>query len=229
MSSNAKLFNSSHFLFIGILTFNIFLANNLLGQKSDLPKEQAALAIKNLKDGSLLIRLKSEHKKLEAIQKELLNKNCDGKCVERLNKLSAKTIRDRDLFNVSFIQSMKTYFNFCPVYYFYDKDLKMLKEKNFNLPLYLNHEGKTDMHIQPKLSQYLLLSHDQSPNQSLDCFIFSQSDQGRILPPFPEVISLSNLTKVTDQILYPKTHIEKNAERFARKINNKLWDFYKKF
>jgi len=87
-----------------------------------------------LKENVLLVRLKSEDKKIAALEKA--NKK------DRITKTNAQLLKQ----NTAVMNAFRGNFKFCKVYFFYAREAKLLRQKEYNkLTLYdIDHKPVTD-------------------------------------------------------------------------------------
>lgn len=91
--------------------------------------------INELKDGALLVRLKTKKNSIAALQK--IGKN------EAAEKLELK----QAAYNLNIVTSFKKYFTFCPTYFFYSDYSTNIKEREFDKVLFLNEKLQADSSI----------------------------------------------------------------------------------
>ena len=113
-----------NYKYLIILIFINILGVNLNSQSLDNLNFTSDSCIKNLKDGILIVRLKSEKKKLEYLKNQLdLSKN-DVKNSNNIQEVINKTIADRDTFNQTLIAAFEGKYKFSKYNFIYDSDYK---------------------------------------------------------------------------------------------------------
>ena len=214
-----------NYKFLIILIFINILGVNLNSQSLDNLNFTSDSCIKNLKDGILIVRLKSEKKKLEYLNNQLdLSKN-DVKNSNNIQEVINKTIADRDTFNQTLIAAFEGKYKFSKYNFIYDSDYKEWKENNLpNSKLILKNENHL---LKSKDEFYLILKHDNTTS-GLEALIFIDSKE-RIIPrSFPNNIRVNNLKVAIWSIGKLEGRNTKNAIRMARAINSKLFSYYRK-
>ncbi len=107
----------------------LFIPLFYFGQKKDtisrkmikqMKREMAQQAINELKNGVLLVQLKTKHKSIEA-----LNKRGFTKRAEKIKK-------EQEEDNRNIINGFRKYYDFSPVYFFYSNDKKKVEQHNFD-------------------------------------------------------------------------------------------------
>ena len=158
-----------NYKYLIILIFINILGVNLNSQSLDNLNFTSDSCIKNLKDGILIVRLKSEKKKLEYLKNQLdLSKN-DVKNSNNIQEVINKTIADRDTFNQTLIAAFEGKYKFSKYNFIYDSDYKEWKENNLpNSKLILKNENHL---LKSKDEFYLILKHDNTAS-GLEALIF---------------------------------------------------------
>lgn len=125
------------------------LENNLLNpvlSYEDFKKQEAIKYINILKNGALLVRIKSQSKNIEKYRKANLTK-----VVNRIEK-------DRDKNTKKLMASFEKYFDFCPVYFFYDTDSYLLDEEQ-KTGFFINNNLERDASIILDKTDYLIFDY----------------------------------------------------------------------
>jgi hypothetical protein len=219
---------------VGLLVFNykyliILIFINILSVSSNSQSLTnlnftSDSCIKNLKDGILIIRLKSEKKKLDYLKSQLdLSKN-DIQNSNNIQAVINKTIIDRDTFNQALISAFESRYKFSKYNFIYDSDYKEWKESNFsNSKLILKNEKHL---LKSKDDFYLILKHDITIS-GLEALIFMDSREKIIPSSFPNYIRVNNFKVAMWSIGKLEGRNTKNAIRITRLINKKLFAYYK--
>lgn len=82
--------------------------------------EQAAAAIQALKNGVLVMRLRSDHRKIEVLERQLATPNLKEKYRTRLQHLLEDTRRDVAIENQHLLAAFREHFDFTEVLFMYD-------------------------------------------------------------------------------------------------------------
>ncbi|MCT4580567.1 MAG: hypothetical protein N4A35_04045 [Flavobacteriales bacterium] len=195
-------------------------AKQIRAMRAEMAKEQ----IKELKNGVLLVQLKTRQKTIDAYLKKGLEK--------KANKVQELQQQD----NLNIIKGFHHYFNFCPVYFYTSKDYKNVKAQNFSAvtfydslmnPQKIAHDlNNTNYYIcEISKNNYSNSTLNNIPNFSskhdnsikFDAFIIKNKDFQQLSSPFP---------------YYAKTHVavkvkDKKRWEAIRKINYRLHTYYK--
>lgn len=124
----------------------------LWAQRDDIPllkdrQDFAARSIQELKNnGAIVLRLKTNHRKLVIMERTLRSPNLSDNQRKRHQAIYDATITRRDAFNASLKSAFTNEFTFCPVYVMYDTSSKDLKS-GLRTGFFLNKEGETDASI----------------------------------------------------------------------------------
>jgi hypothetical protein len=129
-----------------ILVLLLFL-NSTIGISQDTPTKKKKVSfrrqlnastkeqINQLKDGALLVRLKTKNLTITALRNADRNKQADA-----IEKKQAE-------FNLNIISAFRANFNFCPVYFFYSDYSSNVKERKFDSVMFLNDSLRPDTTI----------------------------------------------------------------------------------
>jgi hypothetical protein len=227
-------------LFCLLITFAIGFAQETVQQpkKLSLRKQVRAAAkvqIYQLKNGALLVRLKTKKPNIAAFRK--MGKNIQA---DKLEKKQAQV-------NANIIAAFKSKFTFCPTYFFYSDYSNNVKEKELHKVVFLNDSLRPDSNIKFEQKSFLvaefgLLQQDTAkhfshnsyepdknfnrkqvshynggPNLGLDGLIISSEQLVQLRHPFPYFI------RTIDPM--PKKRV---IYRAVRKLNKRLYWFYNK-
>ncbi len=207
-----------------LFTFNIIFTFSAHGQLPPNPEQD----IIQLRQGALLVKLRSYQSKIKFIHDALQSPKCGPACKESYEKLLLRTLQERDSFNIPFRYWINRVFSFCPVYFFYDCDYSALRQSGFKGKFWLNDHLERDSSIAfPDTSYFLILCFDHSAEQNQHVMLF-ENRQGLSLPkPFPYLREYHAKT-----LLVPLTHKKSKyhytAFILADLLNKKLFNYYEK-
>lgn len=210
---------------ISVYTTVYFAQDTLTSQeKRDFRQDMARDQINELKEGVLLIQLKTKQNTIDAYLSKGLTEKANK--VKRLQALDNKSI----------IKGFRQYFNFCPVYFYYSSDLTNLKDKNFSAITFLDDSlAPTPLDINLDTVNYYISGISKSnfnnttlnniPNYErpyergikFDAFIIKNKDLQQLATPFP---------------YYSKTHVavkvnDKKRWESIKKLNARLHSYYR--
>jgi|AntAceMinimDraft_9_1070365.scaffolds.fasta_scaffold35540_2 hypothetical protein len=206
--------------------------------------------IKQLKNGTLLIRLKTFEKSIEALRKS-------GK------KISAEKFKRQQKFkNIKLISAFKKHFNFSKFVFFYSNNSKDVLNKNYkniflNDSLIIDNSIKIDTANSIFIADFTTVEQDTTkyfssyrfdrndngaykknknyyggPNLGLYALIIKDENSFQLSKPFPYYIRASHfpLKKRPKQTLLPSQLLQKQIERSynktVKKLNKKLTKYY---
>ncbi|HEV7232169.1 MAG TPA: hypothetical protein VGO45_12610 [Bacteroidia bacterium] len=155
---------------ISLLLF-ILLPAFLLGQNR---KDDAVARIKALKEGALLVRLKSG-----GLQKTALEQLGDAKALGAYSKKLEEE-------NSSVVNAFR-HFTFCPVYFFYSSSSENIRHKNLKGAL-LNAQLQPDSTLSPSLPVFLTAEFGFSDKQQIEGLLLLDDQFNPLPAPFPYLI-----------------------------------------
>lgn len=103
----------------------LIVATAMIAQRDDIvltkeKKEFAYNSIKELKDGALVVRLHTNHRKIQQLEMTLASSKLTKNQRKRHEGMLEGTIKRRDEFNIAIASMFADSFRFCPVYLMYD-------------------------------------------------------------------------------------------------------------
>ena len=153
--------------FISLLLF-LFVDLSSIAQSK---KNTANQNIQLLKNGALLVRLKTSENLINAYLK-------------KGNTAEAEKIKEEQLKkNKEIVAAFKSQFTFCKVYFFYSNNSTKVKEGN-TVGCLFNSEFEID-------STFLVGEFDESATTSIDAFIIKDKNYIQLKPPFPFMIKVT--------------------------------------
>ncbi len=218
--------NSLYCKVLWILGFNIFLIFSTRCQDSTLVPS-SFIASGELVRGDLLIMLQSHRNKLDALNEEF--KKGDVAYKKKVQNLIAEITKDRDSFNLSFMNAMKEHYSFSKVYFFYDHDFYELQKSNFIGGRFLSTELKKGFTRPYSSRPFYILKLSRTQTQSLEAYVLYDRYDRVVPKPFPSTIRINNLTTWRNHIIFPDQALKKDADYFAKKLQKtyrKIYDHY---
>lgn len=165
------------------------------GQRDDLnySKEKKAYAqasIVDLKErGALVLRLRTDHRKITMLEQTLASKRLTGKERQRHQRMLDNAIKRRDLFNESLRYAFTKTFDFCPVYVMYDTSSTQLKNGTRS-GIFLNNQREVDPNITlTEEAVFLVNFKDKSAQFPYDVLRMRRLEE-KLEDPFPYVIPI---------------------------------------
>ena len=191
--------------------------------------ERAETAIANLKEGVLLIRLSSERRKLEELDRRIANDKLDTKSRERLKRLKKEVIEDRDKTNQEFVKAFASKYDFSEVFFFYDTASVSLK-RGVQEGVFLDEK----MNLVPSMSlggrPFLVLrSGSLKENTSgLEALVVMDEKFEDLARPFPYYVKMRGIGHLLAKLLSPDKVSRRSGQKLAEKLNEQLWAFHER-
>jgi hypothetical protein len=126
------------FFALTLLTTSFAQVDSSLTVHSGITRKLKALAyqqIHNLREGALIVRLKSNTTTIE----KLREKGYDEAANEMIQRIKIE--------NQALVRQINNHFDFCPVYFIYSHDAKHIKNKEFDKVTFLSSDLKPDSTI----------------------------------------------------------------------------------
>lgn len=174
--------------------------------------------IQALQGGFLLVRLKSNRKKIEAIENQL--ETATGENAEKWAKMLETTEKETQEENQGYIDAFESAYDFSDLAYFYDYDTRAIIDRKV-APWSADLE--TEVEIDTSEQRYILSfgRTDESKIGGMQILTIDLSTPGR---PFPSNISTSGVSAIFASISgkKEKAHVErlnKKLHRYLEKVN----------
>jgi hypothetical protein len=138
---------------ISILFFLLLISTSLVSQNTGTEKKKTNFRkqlhastkeqIDQLKNGALLVRLKTKTTTINALRKAGANARAE------------EIQRQQTEFNLNVIAAFRKNFNFCPIYFFYSDDSDNIRKKQFDQVTFLNDSLHADQAIKFNGKEFL--------------------------------------------------------------------------
>lgn len=207
-----------------VLLVLVSLGGSLFAQRDDIvltkeKKEFAFNSIKELKQGALVVRLKTNHRKIAILERTLKDPNLSSRQRDRHEGILKGTIRVRDEFNNALVAMFNKSFNFCPVYFMYDTSSTTLKN-GAKTGIFLNAEKELDANIELKEDHVFLVNYKKKSAEFPFDVLRVQKLKERLEEPFPYYVSIRE--SWINQINSPR------AAAAVGQLDQKLEAFYQR-
>lgn len=214
--------------YIGFFTLLLFAG--LAPVSAQNAEERAEEVIKSLKDGTLLVRLPSRQRKIDAMEQVLSGYAPDDKRRPRMEKLLRETREEAATFNRNMMTAFRDSFDFSEVRFFYDYNTPKLKAGE-SAGLFLNEELTADPSIPLPDGSYFILGFGQTQkdySDGLEAMYIMDSDFKRMTAPFPYYQRLNDFAAFMGSIFPAPNQEMRDALRLVGKLQKKLRAFYQK-
>jgi hypothetical protein len=181
-----------------IFLLNLFILPASAQKKGDRARNNIVM----LKEGALLVRLRTSELQIEGLKKM-------GK-TEEAEKLKA----EQEARNNSIIAAFKKEFTFCKVYFFYSNHSAEVTAGNCRNIIF-----DADMNIYGNFNceKCLVGEFDKSETSSMDAFIMKDRNYDQLKSPFPYLVRLNQAFVST-----------RSDEQIVKRLNERLFEFYGK-
>jgi hypothetical protein len=200
------------------------LGSSVFAQRDDIvltkeKKEFAFNSIKELKDGALVVRLKTNQRKIEIIERNLRSPNLTKAQRKRQEAILEGTLKARDEFNEAIAGMFLDSFAFCPVYLMYDTCSSALNS-GVREGLFLGTDKKINPAIKIKETSIFIVNYKERGAEFPFDVLRVQKLEERLEDPFPYYVALR--ASWVNQINTPR------ASKAVEQLDRKLYDFYRR-
>ena len=171
-------------------------------------------AIRDLKEGTLIVRFPAYKSKIDTLQSMLAR--ADGQSKNRITHLLNEALYERDSVRLDYMNAFKNHYDFSDAIYFFDNE-----GKNPQTAQYYNMDGNKISIKDIKQSPLFYLSFERTNESKVDAMVIYDSNMKRPLRPFP-----NNFTRGGFNFLFAKASEKSFPELRVKKINKKLHKFW---
>jgi hypothetical protein len=160
--------------------------------------------IELLKNGTLLVRLKSGE-----MQAKALENGGDKTAADAYRKKQADE-------NLAIIKAFRAKYTFSPVLFFFSSSSEQVRQKNFH-NCFLNDQLLPDSTITGPANRFLVAEMGFSTQQHFEGIILMDDQLVQLSPPFPWIVKK-----------YGGGIKSRTNDEMVKQLEENLWDFYRK-
>ncbi len=215
--ANHMLLKYTLSLLIALISLNFLWAQreDIVLQKER--KEFAYQSIKELKEGALVVRLKTNHRKIQLLENTLKSSSLKKNQRKRHQAMLDGTIKTRDDFNKAIADIFMDSFSFCSVYLMHDTSTNSLK-KGIKSGIFLDSNQVVDPSIKLIESTIFIINYKKKSSEFPFDVLRMQKLKERLDDPFPYYMQLRE--SWLNQINSPR------AAQAVVQLDRKLSGFY---
>ena len=214
-------------LFIGGYSTVVCAQNESELSDSALPKSRARQAIKDIKDGVLIIRLAGKSKKIQELERLAASDELDDATRRRLQKQAAANREAQKRFNINLTYAFSNHYRFSEVLFLYDTEMPQLlagKQQGF----FLDRNLRPDPSVSLNHRSFCLLTQGfaGTDGAAKDALLITDSRLEPLQPPFPYYVALNNFGTLIGSFLGSQNLNRRSAYKMARKFDKRFNKFY---
>ncbi|MEO1513623.1 MAG: hypothetical protein AAFV95_01380 [Bacteroidota bacterium] len=195
------------------------------------PLEQSIAAIKELKDGVLIVRLPSKHRKIEQLTQLLDNDKLSKRKRKRMQKLLDQAIEQRDRDGEGIWDAYTKNYDFSELYFTYDTSTVHLKN-GLQSGFFLNAQKEVDPSISLAGRPFYLVGkgkvRERENSPGLDAFVILDKDFKRMKGPFPYYARYKTISVSYTNLVKPGESTRLMAVEAAKTFRNQFGYFYQR-
>ncbi len=206
-----------------LLLFALFwFGTNIQGQRDDikLAKDRKAFAeksIKEMKEGALVVRLQTNHRKISMLESTLRSDKLKKQQRKRYTAILEGTLKRRNDLNQAIAKMILDSFRFCPVYLMYDTASTSLKN-GIRKGIFVNADLQPDTSIQISTQNIFTMNYKKKGGTfPFDVLIIRKLHEN-LEEPFPYYAQLRE--SFVNNVNTP------GAKRAVARLDRKLARFY---
>lgn len=204
------------------LFITILAVSSLWAQREDIVlqkerKEFAYQSIKELKEGALVVRLKTNQRKIQLLERTLKSSKLNKNQRKRHQAMLDGTLQTRNDFNEAIADMFLDSFSFCSVYLVYDSSTTSLK-KGVKSGIFLDSNQVINPSIQLQESDIFVINYKKKSSEFPFDILRMQKLNERLEDPFPYYMQLRE--SWLNQINSPR------AAQAVVQLDRRLYSFY---
>ena len=210
------------------LVFWVLISSGDVIAQDDLRRsERRAIAeqsIKQLKEGTLVLRLKSKRNKIREMKKVIAAPDIKPALRKRLEKRLENTIKERDRYNQSLIDAFDEYYSFSNIYYIYDSSSVELKNGERS-GIFLDKNREVDPTIEiPEGDVFVLRTGntDYSSTTGIEALVVMNKELKDLQRPFPYYVRVHSIGRLFTRIFNPRKLVLKDSKAIVQKLDANL-------
>lgn len=204
----------------------LFFSTNMIAQELSR-KERVVLAeqsIKDLKDGTLVLRLKSKRNKIEKLEELLAKSDIKESVRSSLNDELKKTIDQRNRYNISLINAFEENYSFSNIYYMYDTASVSLRNGTRS-GIFLDKSLELDSAIEIPEGAFFVAKTGTTNSTSttgVEALVIMDDQLKDMQRPFPYYVRLNSIGRLFTRIFNHKNLVKKDSKAVVEKLNRNL-------
>lgn len=212
------------------ITLLLFCTTSIFSQTEiEIPqKSSPSQAIRDLRDGILIVRLTSDFKKVKELTRILEEGDISPQTKMSLPNKIQKIIEERDAENSSWITYFKSEYKFSDVYFAYDTLRREALLGNDGINCFVNKSFKIDPSLSLEGRKFLMLYKETLPQSGAEAVVFRDASFQHLSDPFPYYVKTTGFMLIFNVLFKSSIAEDRNIRRIVRKINSKLEKFYYK-
>lgn len=217
--------------YIWLIIFCFSFSYATAQEKEPTRRDTAFAKVKNLKESTLVVRLTSHHKKVQALQKLANSPELEKRKKERIRHQIATTLAETAYENKLIYQAFEKYYKFSKVLFMYDTATTTLTKEKRRIGLFLDGNLVIDQSLRLQTEDFFILKFDRTDpatTAAADAMIITDQHFQDLKRPFPYAIKMTSFSFVMDSVFSPKEAFEKNINTRVKKLARQLNAFYKK-
>ena len=221
-SSNAKIILLVCIVQVLSISFNISLAQEPSATNKNFLTNRSKNCLKSLSNGILFVRLSSQSKKIQILESAINNSQISSKDKLKNSKRLKSVLESRNRFHSAFIRSMKQYYKFSKVYFYYDYEQKKLNSSDIRQIRFLDENLNPTVLLDTLPTFYMILKQDKTRESGLEAFIFVDQEQSKMFKPFPDQFRIYPLNSMLTGLYHEPAATMKRCDHIVKNIQKKL-------
>ncbi len=184
----------------------------------------AAQAITDLKDGVLVLRLKSKKNKITKIEELMASPRVSENEKNKLRRELERTIDERNRDNLSLTFAFDKNYKFSDIYYIYDTASVSLKNGQRS-GIFLNKNLELDASISIPEGKFFVIrtgTTDNSVTTGVEALVIMDQNFKDLTRPFPYYVRVNSIGRLFTRIFNHRNLVKKDSNDIVLKLEKNL-------
>lgn len=227
-NSFVRVIPTGRIWFTTLFAFFLFNTINAQNDAKQIAVERAKTAIQDLKEGQLVVILKSNQKKVKKLEELLERQNLSERERKNLQKRLTTTVAEQREHHQLLMSTFAEKYNFSGVSFMFDSDIDSLRNGK-QQGYFLNRELQRDSDISLAERPFLVLKiggTNRATTTGGEAMIIMDSQLRNLTAPFPATILKNTLPYVLGKMFNYSKAEAINYNRMVEVLNKSLNSYY---
>lgn len=187
----------------------------------------AEKAIKDLKGGTLVFRMKSKNNKITKLQELIDSPDISASTRNTLIQELDYTIYERDYFNTALTYAFEKYYNFSNIYFMYDTASILLKDGQRS-GIFLNKDLQADPTIEIPEGEFFVIkvgNTDSSSTTGIEALVVMDRNLTDLKSPFPYYVRINSIGRLFRRIFNHNNLVRKDSREIIMQLEKNFQRF----
>ncbi len=187
-------------------------------------KAIAEQSIKDLNNGTLILRLKSKRNKIKKLKELLSAPDIKEGVRVKLSKELGRTIDERNRYNITLVDAFENHYSFSNIYYMYDTASVSLKNGT-RKGIFLDKNLEFDPNIEIPEGNFFVVktgTTNATSTTGVEAIVIMNKELKDMQRPFPYYVRLNSIGRLFTRIFNHKNLVKKDSKDVVTRLERNL-------